>query len=69
MSVADLETALANLIAARASGLRTVQYHDHRAEYKTDQEMAAAIGDLERRIAVLRGGRVAAVQISSSKGF
>ena len=40
------------LLAARYRGLRTVEIDGRRVTYATDAEMAAAIADLERRIAL-----------------
>lgn len=56
------------LLAARASGVQSVTFDGHRTEYKSDGEMAAAIADLERRIA-LASRRPGAVSFSSSKGM
>ena len=39
------------LLAARFRGVRTVEIDGRRVTYATDAEMAAAITDLERRIA------------------
>ena len=40
------------LLAARYRGVRTVEIDGRRVTYATDNEMAAAIVDLERRIAL-----------------
>jgi len=56
------------LLAARFKGVRTVEYDGKRITYATDGEMAAALGDLERRIASLGPKRVSVVRIQSSKG-
>ena len=40
------------LLAARYRGVRTVEIDGRRVTYATDTEMAAAITDLERRIAL-----------------
>jgi hypothetical protein len=46
------------LLAARYRGVRTVEIDGRRVTYATDAEMAAAITDLERRIASAQeGGR------------
>lgn len=39
------------LLLARANGMRSVTHGEKRVEYKTDAEMAAALGALERAIA------------------
>ncbi len=68
-----LEMQLAALRKARASGASRVAYGsaENRREiaFKTDAEMAAAIADLERRLAEKRGGGSRIVRIASSKGF
>lgn len=40
------------LLAARYRGVRTVEYDGKRITYATDAEMAAALADLEKRIAI-----------------
>jgi len=56
------------LMAARYRGVRTVEYDGKRVTYATDGEMAAALADLDRKIATASGSRVAVVRIASSKG-
>jgi hypothetical protein len=56
------------LMAARYRGVRTVEHDGKRVTYASDAEMAAALADLERRIAAAQSGRVSQVRISSSKG-
>ena len=50
-----LRTQLEELRAARASGVRRVEFRDRTVEYRTDNELAAAIRDLETRIAAAEG--------------
>jgi hypothetical protein len=58
------------LLAARYRGLRTVEIEGRRITYATDAEMAAAIADLERRIASAQdGGRKRRILTSASKGL
>jgi hypothetical protein len=58
------------LLAARYRGLRTVEIEGRRITYATDAEMAAAITDLERRIASAQeGGRRRRILTSASKGL
>lgn len=57
------------LIRARAKGIRTLQMNGERVEYKTDAEMAGAIGDLEARITRASGPRRHMVRFSTGKGF
>jgi len=56
------------LMEARYKGVRTVEYDGKRVTYATDGEMAAALADLDRKIAAAGGSRVAVVRIASSKG-
>jgi|GEM_PF-629823 hypothetical protein len=59
MSIEDLNSQRAALVAARSSGtLRTVFVSGgtrREVEYKSDQEMAAAIAAIDREIAALSG--------------
>ena len=58
------------LLAARFRGVRTVEIDGRRVTYATDAEMAAAITDLERRIATAgEGGRRRRILTSASKGL
>ncbi|MFT4015065.1 MAG: hypothetical protein QM682_17090 [Paracoccus sp. (in: a-proteobacteria)] len=58
------------LIRARARGVRTLQVGTERVEYRTDAEMAAAINDLEARIArATTPARAGMVRFSTRKGF
>ena len=58
------------LLAARFRGVRTVEVDGRRITYASDTEMAAAITDLERRIALAGSeGRRRRVLTSSSKGL
>jgi hypothetical protein len=58
------------LLAARYRGLRTVEIEGRRVTYASDAEMAAAITDLERRIAAAQqGGRRRRILTSASKGL
>jgi hypothetical protein len=58
------------LLAARFRGVRTVEVEGRRITYATDAEMAAALADLERRIAETRAGaRRRIVRTAASKGL
>ena len=58
------------LLAARWRGVRTVEIEGRRVAYATDAEMAAAIADLERRIAETQAGaRRRVVRTRASKGL
>jgi hypothetical protein len=58
------------LLAARFRGVRTVEIEGRRVTYASDAEMAAAIMDLERRMAAVQdGGRKRRILTSTSKGL
>jgi hypothetical protein len=58
------------LLAARYRGVRTVEVDGRRITYATDAEMAAALADLERRIADAQNGkRRRIVRTTASKGL
>ena len=58
------------LLASRFRGVRTVEIEGRRITYATDAEMAAAIADLERRIAQAESGaQRRIVRTSASKGL
>ena len=66
----DLTSMRDELVRARASGTKTVQYSDgRRVEYKTDAEMASAIADLEARIRRASNPSHGVVRFKTSKGF
>jgi hypothetical protein len=50
MTLEDMIARRDALLAARFRGVRTVEIEGRRITYATDAEMAAALGDLERRI-------------------
>lgn len=67
--VATLQKRLDRLLESRASGRREVSYDGTSVSYKSDDEMAAAIRDLERRIAnAARPKAVRTVYVNSSRG-
>ena len=58
------------LLAARYRGVRTVEYEARRVTYATDAEMAAALADLEKRIAAAETGTLRRrILTSASKGL
>ncbi len=58
------------LLAARYRGVRTVEYEGRRITYATDAEMAAALADLEKRIAQAETGTPRRrILTSASKGL
>lgn len=69
IDVATLERLRDELVLSRAAGTKSVELDGRRIEYKTDAEMATAIGDLEARIARASSPRRVAIVFSSSKGL
>jgi len=70
MTLAELTAQRNALLAARYRGVRTVEIEGKRVTYATDAEMAAAITDLERRIAsASEGGCRRRILTSASKGL
>jgi hypothetical protein len=53
MTLNDLKARHSALLAARYSGTRSVSYDGKSINYGSDAELAAAIADIERRIAAL----------------
>ena len=56
MTLDQLKSRHRALLAARYSGTRSVSYDGKTVNYGSDAELAAAIGDIERRIAKLEHG-------------
>lgn len=70
MTLEELIAQREALLAARFRGVRTVEVDGRRVTYASHAEMAAAITDLERRIAaVQKGGRKRRILTSASKGL
>ena len=70
MTLEELTAQRDALLAARFRGVRTVEIDGRRVTYATDTEMAAAITDLERRLAAAaEGGRRRRILTSASKGL
>jgi hypothetical protein len=67
--LATLQTRLDALCEARASGVLTVEVDGQRITYRSDPELAAAIADIERRIAAAQGRRITDIRIATSKGL
>ena len=53
MTLDDLKARHSALLVARYSGTRSVSYDGKSINYGSDAELAAAISDIERRIAAL----------------
>ena len=56
MDLERMRALLAALQEARYAGVRSVSYDGKTVNYGSDAELAAAIGDIERRIAKLERG-------------
>ena len=56
MTLDDLNSHHSALLVARYSGTRSVSYDGKTVTYGTDAELAAAISDIERRIAKAERG-------------
>jgi len=70
MTLEELTTQRDALLKARFRGVRTVEYDGKRVTYASDAELAAAITDVERRIASADdGGRRRRILTSASKGL
>jgi hypothetical protein len=70
MTVEQLTAQRDALLAARYAGIRTIEIEGRRLTYASDAEMAAAITDLERRIAMAaQDGRRRRILTSASKGL
>lgn len=70
MTIEQMIVQRETLLAARFRGVRTVEIEGKRVTYATDAEMASALTDLERRIAMAsEGGRRRRILTSASKGL
>jgi len=70
MTLEELTAQRDALLKARFRGVRTVEYDGRRVTYASDAELAAAITDVERRIASADdGGRRRRILTSASKGL
>jgi hypothetical protein len=70
MTLEELTAQRDALLAARYAGSRTVEIDGRRVTYAGDTEMAAAITDIERRLAtVSQDGRRRRILTSASKGL
>ena len=70
MTIEEMTAQRDALLVARFRGVRTVEIDGRRITYASDTEMAAALTDLERRIAAAQdGGRKRRILTSASKGL
>jgi hypothetical protein len=68
--LAPLQTQLAALQDNRAKGVSNAKLgNGEELTFRTDRELAAAISDLERRIAATQGQTINRVRFNTSKGF
>jgi hypothetical protein len=70
MTIEEMTAQRDALLVARFRGVRTVEIDGRRITYARDTEMAAALTDLERRLAAAQeGGRKRRILTSASKGL
>jgi hypothetical protein len=69
MTVAEMQEQLANLRALRAEGVRKTRFGEDETEYRSDSELAAAIADLESRIAAALTPSRRIIYPRTSKGY
>lgn len=69
MTREELEARRDALLAARYRGVRQVEISEWRVGYASDAEMAAALADLERRLALLTAPRRRIVLTAATKGL
>lgn len=71
-TLAELQTQLNGLLKARATGVARVEFSSGETrrvtEFKSDADLAAAIADLERRIAALSRPPVQQIRFTYPKG-
>lgn len=65
----ELEALRDALVKARARGVRKTEVGDTSIEYRSDAEMAAAIADLDRRIATAGTSRPRTLAFNTLKGL
>jgi hypothetical protein len=69
-TLTELETRLEALKAQRASGIARVTYDGKTVEYRGDNEIAAAIRDIETEIGKAKGeSPVRTIRFNTSKGY
>ncbi|MFN4125252.1 phage head-tail joining protein [Pannonibacter indicus] len=69
MTLAELQTQAERLRALRGRGVRKVSIDGEEVEYRSDAELAAAIADIEARIAALVKPRSRIFSPKVSKGY
>lgn len=69
MSITEMQQQLEKLLKVRARGTRKVRFGEDEVEYRSNSELAAAIADLERRIAMAASPSRRLVYPKVSKGY
>lgn len=67
--LSELQLRLENLRKIRAGGIQEVSTPDDSIRFKTDQEIAAAIRDIERQIAAANHKPIRRIIVGTTKGF
>lgn len=68
-TIAEMQDQLANLRALRAEGVRKTRFGEDETEYRTDKELAAAIADLETRLAAAMKPASRIIYPRTSRGY
>ncbi len=69
MTLAEMQEQLEHLRALRAEGVRKTRFGEDETEYRSDSELAAAIADLESRIAAALNPSRRILYPKTSKGY
>lgn len=69
MTLEEMRADRDRLLKARARGVRSVSVDGRAVTYTSDSEMAAALRDLEQRIAAEAGRRRGPVRVATRKGL
>lgn len=67
--LAALKTYRDALLAARYGGERSIRFDGQEVVFRSDNDLASALADCERRIAEFEGRRVKRVRFNCSKGL
>jgi hypothetical protein len=67
-TLSELQAWRDSLIESRGQPSAKVEYDGKSVTFKSDADLAAAIADLDRRIATAQGVRVRTMFVSTSKG-
>ena len=68
-TIAEMQVRLDSLLQLRSDGVRKAGFGDDQVEFRSDSELAAAIADLERRIAAETTPRSRMIYPKVSKGY